>query len=164
MSELLSKIDSDYIFMIMASVSIVILIFVLLMIVISSMRIKVYKNRFINTQIDNQDKDETIEKQQKKLEEIKIVNSKNEQELKEFKKTQKLLTETNTQLEKLHTSTNALHNLQSETKIQLDYKTNLLESLTVKHQILSEKFDTLKDESSKLKINNTRLLVKLQNR
>ncbi len=164
MEEFLSKINNDSIFMIIAAVSTVILIFVLLMVVISSMRIKTYKNRFINSQIDNQEKNEFIEKQQKELENIKILNAKNEQELKEFRQTQKLLTEAMRKLKELQTSSKALHNLQNETKIELDYKIILLETLTQKHQLLTEKFNAIKDENSKLRVNNTRLLVKLQHR
>ena len=101
MDDLLCKINNDSTFMVIAAISVVILIFVLLTVVISSMRIKGYKDRFLNGQIDIQEKDALIENLKSELESIKIRNAKNEQELQLFSQTKEKLKEREEKLEHL---------------------------------------------------------------
>ena len=63
------------------------------------MRVKTYKDRFINTQIDNQEKETQIIELQKELQALKIKEAQNEQELQLFGETKEKLGVTE---EKLH--------------------------------------------------------------
>ncbi len=162
MDDLICKINSDSTYMVIVAIAIVILLFVVLMVVISSMRIKSYKDRFINTEIDNQEKEALIAKLQDELQNAKIRNAQNEQELQQFAQTKEKLKDTESKLEYLQTSGNALEKLQSETRTELDHTLNTLGKLTEEHRVLTEKFETVKEDNNKLHINNARLLTKLE--
>ena len=162
MEDLLCKINNDSTFMVIAAISVVILIFVLLMVVISSMRIKGYKDSYVNAQIDIQEKDALIEKLQTDLGNIKIKNAQNEQELLSFSQTKEKLKDTETKLEHLQTAHTAEQKLQAETRTELDHMLNSHGRLTEEHKVLSKKFETVQDENNKLHVNNARLLMKLE--
>ncbi len=148
--------------MVMAAIAIVILLFVVLMVVISSMRIKSYKDRFINTQIDNQEKEALIATLQNELQDLKIKNAQNEQELQQFAETREKLSDRESKLEHLQTAHNALEKLQSETRSELDHTLNIFGKLTEEHQTLNKKFEAVQEDNNKLHVNNARLLMKLE--
>jgi len=162
MDELLCKINEDSAFMVMIAIATVILLFVVLMIVISSMRIKGYKDRFINIEIDNQEKDALITKLQNELKELQIKNAKNEQLLQLFAETKEKLEETEKRLELLQTTSAALEKLQGETRSELDHTLNMLGKLTEEHETINEKFESLQEDNNKMHVNNARLLIKLE--
>lgn len=162
MNDLICKVNSDSTYMVIVAIAIVILLFVVLMVVISSMRIKGYKDRFINSEIDNQEKEALIVSLQKELQDLKIKNAQNEQELQQFAQTKEKLSDTESKLEQLQISGNALEKLQSETRTELDHTLNTLAKLTEEHRALAEKFEVLQEDNNKLHINNARLLTKLE--
>jgi DNA recombination protein RmuC len=162
MDELLCKMNEDSTFMVMVAIAIVILLFVVLMIVISSMRIKGYKDRFLNTQIDNQEKDLLIDKLQNELKDLQIQNAKNEQELQLFGHTKEKLQETEERFEVLQTTSAALEKLQGETRTELDHTHSMLGKLTEEHETIREKFESLQEDNNKMHVNNARLLIKLE--
>ena len=148
--------------MVIAAIAIVLLLFVVLMVVISSMRIKGYKDRFTNAQIDIHEKDALIEKLQEELQSIKIKNAQNEQELQQFAQTKEKLKDTETKLEHLQKVHNELEKLQSETRSELDHTLNLFGTLSEEHKNLSDKFESVQEDNNKLHVNNARLLMKLE--
>ena len=162
MNDIICKINNDSSYMVMVAIAIVILLFVVLMVVISSMRIKSYKDRFINTEIDNHEKEALIIKLQKELQDLKIRNAQNEQELQQFAQTREKLSDTESKLEHLQTSNNALEKLQSETRSELDHTLNIFGKLTEEHKTLNEKFEAVQEDNNKLHVNNARLLMKLE--
>jgi len=60
MEELIEKISGDPMLMLSAAVAVVVLLFVVLVVVVASMRIKLYKDRYVNVRIDNQEKEKQI--------------------------------------------------------------------------------------------------------
>ncbi len=162
MEEIIARIMSEPALMLLAAISAVILIFVLLVVVISSMRIKVYKDRYININIDNQEKDALLLKLNNELQELKIKNAQDEQELQHYANTKIKLKDTEDKLENLQNSTNELQKLQSETKRDLDHNINDLSKLREEYESLTMKFETIREENNKVQINNARLVMKLE--
>ena len=162
MNDIICKMNNDSTYMVIVAIAIVILLFVVLMVVISSMRIKSYKDRFVNTEIDNHEKEALIDKLQNELQNLKIRNAQNEQELQQFAQTREKLSDTESKLEQLQTSNNALEKLQSETRSELDHTLNILGKLTEEHETLNTKFEAVQEDNNKLHVNNARLLMKLE--
>lgn len=162
MNDIICKMNNDSTYMVIVAIAIVILLFVVLMVVISSMRIKSYKDRFINSEIDNQEKEALIVKLQSELQNLKIRNAQNEQELQQFAQTREKLTDTESKLEHLQKSSNELEKLQSETRSELDHTRNIFGKLTEDHKTLNVKFEAVQEDNNKLHVNNARLLMKLE--
>jgi len=162
MEDLMCKIGSEPTYTFIAAIAVVILLFIVLLVVISSMRIKTYKDRFINTKIDNQEKEAQIAELQKELQELKIVKAQNEQSLQSFAETRKKLSQTEETLATLQRSNNELEKLQGQTLSKLEHITEKYEDLDEGHIALQARFDALQEENSKLHINNARLLMKLE--
>ena len=95
MQELLLKIQNDSTLMLMAGLALVILLVIVLVVVVSAMKVKIYKDRFWNTQIDNKEKTEYISALEHELQAYKIKNASNEQELQQFAETKDALKSTN---------------------------------------------------------------------
>lgn len=162
MDELVSKIGSDSTFMFLSAMAVVILLVIVLVVVVSSMRIKTYKDRFVNTQIDNQEKEKLIFSLQEELQVLKIKNAQNEQELQQFTQTKEKLETTESSLNAMQISRNELEKLQSQTKAKLENIESMYAVLLENHKTFQERFDVLQEENSKLRINNARLLMKVE--
>jgi len=74
MQELLSEIQNNPTLMFISVIALVVLLIIALVVVVSSMRVKTYKDRFINVREDNNDKAERISSLEKELQEYKIKN------------------------------------------------------------------------------------------
>jgi chromosome segregation ATPase len=162
MEELIEKIGSDPILMLSSAIAVVVLIFVVLVVVVASMRVKTYKDRFVNLRADNEEKEKRIVLLENELQEIKIRNAQNEQALEQFSDTKNRLAHTETLLSESRQELGQIQNLQAQTQTQLDNTNMLYESLQEEHRMLKERLDTLNEENSKLRINNARLLMKLE--
>ncbi len=162
MDEFICKISDDSTFMLASAVAVVLALFVVLMVVISSMRIKTYKDRFINLEIDNQEKESLISNLQKEMQEIKIKNAQQEQELSLFAETKKKLATLEEKFESLQNTYHTLEKLQGETRAELDYNIEALAKLKEDHTALLEKYEAVQEDNNKLHVNNARLLMKLE--
>jgi len=162
MEDILCKVGSDPTYSFIAAIAVVIVLFIVLLVVISSLRIKTYKDRFINIQIDNQEKETQINDLQQELQALKITNAQNAQTLESFAETRKKLAQTEEDLSALQKSSNELEKLQSQTLSKLEHTTEKYEDLHENHVALQERFDSVQEENSKLHINNARLLMKLE--
>ena len=162
MDELVSKIGSDPTFMFLSAMAVVILLVIVLVVVVSSMRIKTYKDRFINTQIDNQEKEKLISTLQGDLQVAKIKNAQNEQELRQFSQIKEKLEATEKSLNTVQLSSNELEKLQSQTKAKWENVESMYSALLEEHKTFQERFTVVQEENSKLRINNARLLMKVE--
>jgi len=162
MDDLLKQIGGDSTLMFTAAIALVVLLFIVLLIVITSMRVKSYKDRFINIQIDNQEKEKQIADLQNELQSLKIKNAQNEQELQQFAQTREKLQLTEEGLSKLQHSSNELEKLQGQTQSKLEHMEEKYHDLLQEHTQLQERFEAVQEENSKLHINNARLLMKLE--
>ncbi len=162
MDELIAKIGNDSTLMFTGAISLVVLLFIVLVVVVSSMRVKTYKERFLNVQIDNQEKEKLIAELQKELQVLKIKNAQNEQELQQFAQTKEKLGLTEEALQVSQREANAFEKLQSQTKSKFEHTENMYEKLQSEHKSLQERLESLNEENSKLRVNNARLLMKLE--
>ncbi len=162
MDELIAKIGNDSTLMFTGAISLVVLLFIVLVVVVSSMRVKTYKERFLNVQIDNQEKEKLIAELQKELQVLKIKNAQNEQELQQFAQTKEKLGLTEEALQVSQKEANAFEKLQSQTKEKFEHTENMYEKLQSEHKSLQERLESLNEENSKLRVNNARLLMKLE--
>ena len=162
MDELVTKIGSDSTLMFVGAMALVVLLFIVLVVVVSSMRVKTYKDRFINIQIDNQEKEKLIAELQKELQVLKVKNAKNEQELQQFAQIKEKLSVTEEGLKVSQKEAHELEKLQSQTKAKLENKESMYETLQSEHTALGERLEGLNEENSKLRVNNARLLMKLE--
>ncbi len=162
MNELIEKIQGDSTLMLMAIIAVVVLLVIVLTIVVSAMRVKTHKDRFWNVQVDNKEKAEYIVKLEKELQEYKIKNAKNQQELAQFSETKATLKNTEENFTGLQKNANELEKALSQTQAKLESAVGIYETHMQEHLTLKERFDEVMEENAKYRINNARLLMKLE--
>ncbi len=160
--ETLSTIQNDSTLMLIGGVAIAVLLAIVLVVVVSAMRIKIYKDRFRNMQIDNKEKAQYIGKIEKELQVYKIKDAKNEQELAQFSEIKTTLKTTNESYMLLQSNFNENEKELSQIKAKLEAKEEMYKTLTKEHKNLQERFDTTLEENAKYRTNNARLLMKLE--
>ena len=84
MQALLMKIQNDSTLMLMVGLALVVLLVIVLVVVVSAMKVKIYKDRFWNTKVDNKEKAEYISALEKELQAYKIKNENKKKEMKQF--------------------------------------------------------------------------------
>ncbi len=163
MQALIEKIQNDPVLMLAAAVAAVVLLFVVLVVIVAAMRVKSYKDRFYNTRIDNEEKASMLETLQSELEHYKIRTAQNEQELQRFAETRDILEKTVKELEETRKELNETQNRLHATSAKLDQLRHQYETLKEEEQLLKERLEHVTEENNKLRINNARLLMKLEN-
>ena len=164
MNELITKILGDSTLILMAIIAVVVFLVIVLTIIVSAMRVKTHKDRFWNVQVDNKEKAEYITKLEKELQEYKIKDAKNQQELAHFSETRTTLRTTEENFATLQKNTNELEKELSQTKAKLESAEGIYENLMQEHTTLKERFDGIMEENAKYRINNARLLMKLESK
>ena len=162
MQDLLSKIQNDPTLMFTSVIALVVLLIIALVVVVSSMRVKIYKDRFINVREDNNDKSERISSLEKELQEYKIKNASNEQELQQFSETKDVLNSTKESLSITQKEFTELEKEQNQLSTKLENIQVMYDNLLDEHKTLQERTEHLQEENSKLRINNARLLMKVE--
>ena len=162
MQEWITKFSSDPTWMFIGAMALVILLFIVLVVVVSSMRVKGYKDRFINVQIDNEAKAKEITELQRGLQNLKDQNAKQRHELQAFAQTKESLLTTQKDLEELRRVHGELEKLHSRTEAKLEHTEKAHEQLQEEYHSFQERLDALEEENSKLRVNNARLLTKLE--
>ncbi len=162
MQDLLSKIQNDPTLMFISVIALVVLLIIALVVVVSSMRVKIYKDRFINVREDNNDKSERISSLEKELQEYKIKNASNEQELQQFSETKDVLNSTKESLSTTQKEFTELEKEQNQLSTKLENIQAMYDNLLDEHKTLQERTEHLQEDNSKLRINNARLLMKVE--
>jgi len=162
MNELIEKIQNDPTLMLMAVMAVVVLLVIVLVTLISAMRVKTYKNRWWNTQVDNNEKAEYIFSLESELQSYKIKNASNEQELSQFAETKEILKSANESFLELQGRFNELEKELSQTKAKLESAEAIYEALLVEHKELKDRHEEILEGNSKYRTNNARLLMKLE--
>jgi len=162
MQDLLLEIQNNSTFMFIAGIALVVLLVIVLVIVVSTMRVKTYKDRFINVREDNNDKAERISSLEKELQEYKIKNASNEQELQQFSETKDVLNNTKESLSATQKECTDLEKEQSQLTTKFENLQVMYDHLLDEHKTLQERTEHLQEENSKLRINNARLLMKVE--
>jgi len=163
MQELLEKIENDSMLMFIGGIALAVLLVIVLVIVISSMRVKIYKDRFKNLLFENKEKAEHIAKIEKELQEFKIKDAKNKQELAQFDETKNTLKTANESYLTLQNGYNTNEKELSQIKAKLEATEGMYQSLIKEHENLKERFDVALEENTKYRTTNARLLMKLEN-
>ena len=162
MNELILKIQNDSTLMLMAIIAFVVLLVIVLVVVVSAMRVKTYKDRFWNVQIDNKEKAEYITALERELQSYKIKDAKNQQELAQFMETKATLKSTQENYVMLQKAFNELEKELSQIKAKLESAERIYENLQNQHNALKQAHDELLEINSKYRTNNARLLMKLE--
>ncbi|MBT8343844.1 MAG: DNA recombination protein RmuC, partial [Sulfurovum sp.] len=162
MQELVLKIQNDSTLMLMAGLALVVLLVIVLVVLVSAMKVKIYKDRFWNTNIDNKEKTETISALEHELEAYKIKNASNEQELQQFSETKEILRSTNETLLALQNKHNELEKELSQVKTKLESAEEIHTTLLGEYHTLKERQDSILEDNSRYRTNNARLLMKLE--
>jgi DNA recombination protein RmuC len=135
---------------------------IVLVVVVSAMKVKIYKDRFWNTKVDNKEKAEYISALEHELQAYKIKNASNEQALQQFAETKETLRSTHETLLALQEKYNGLEKELSQTKAQLESAQGVYATLLKEHNTLKDRQDAILEENSKYRTNNARLLMKLE--
>jgi len=162
MNELIEKIQGDPTLMLMAIIAVVVFLVIVLTVIVSAMRVKTYKDRFWNVQVDNKEKAEYITVIERELQAYKIRDAKNQQELAQFSETKETLKSTQEHFVTLQKNFNELEKELSQIKAKLEGAERIYENLVIEHQTLKENYDNLLEINSKYRTNNARLLMKLE--
>jgi DNA repair exonuclease SbcCD ATPase subunit len=162
MNELIQKISSDPLLMLSAAVGVVVVLFVVLVVIIATMRIKTYKDRYVNTALDNKEKKERIDTLEYELQRYQMDNAQQAQLLSQFDETKKRLAQTTDTLAAVRKELADTQSLLARTKAQLESTESMHAALKEEHAELKERLGTLHDENNKLRVNNARLLMKLE--
>lgn len=161
MQETITAIQNDSTLMLIGGIAIAVLLAVVLVIVVSAMRIRVYKDRFKSLFYENKEKAEYIAKLEKELQEYKIKNAKNEQELAQFEETKAILKTANESYLDLQSTYNETEKELSETKAKLEAKEGMYDALEKEHHSLKDRLESVLEENIRHRTNNARLLMKL---
>ena len=162
MNELITKIQDDSTLMLMAIIAVVVLLVIVLTMVVSAMRVKTYKDRFWNIQVDNTEKAEYITAIERELQAYKIKDAKNQQELAQFMETKVLLQTTQENFTALQKNFNELEKELSQIKAKLESAESIYATLLFEHKELKERNHEVLENNSKYRTNNARLLMKLE--
>ncbi len=162
MQELLLEIQNDPTLMFTSVIALVVLLIIALVVVVSSMRVKTYKDRFINVREDNNDKAERISNLEKELQVLTIKNAGNEQKLQQFSETKDVLNSTRESLSTTEKEFTELEKKQSQLITKFENIQAMYDNLLDEHKTLQERTEHLQEDNSKLRINNARLLMKVE--
>ncbi len=162
MNALIAKISGDPVLMLSAAVGAVVILFVVLVVIIATMRVKTYKDRFVNTEIDNIEKEKHIAELEHELKRYQMDNAQQAQLLKAFDDTKSRL---NDALEKFSQTERVLSETQkalARTEAELANANERYDAIKQEHEALQERIETVQEENNRLRVNNARLLMKLE--
>ena len=162
MQELIQKISEDPMLMFAAAVAVVILLFVLLVVIVATMRVRSYRLRFENLRVETVEKAKRIEELQQQCNDVSLKNAQYTQELKQFGDVKERLMAKEKEAEQLHAELSQTKSELSQTQAQLEATKERLAALQEEHKALQERFEEAVEENNKLRINNARLLTKLE--
>jgi len=158
-----SFIQDDTTLLLIGGIALAVLLAIVLVVVISAMRIKVYKERFKNLLFETKDKVKYIRELEKELEIYKIKDAKNEQELVHFDETKTTLNTTKEEFSSLQKSFNETDKELSQIKAKLESSIEAYEKVVAEFAASRERFDEMQEENNKFRTTNARLLMKLEN-
>ncbi len=162
MEDILLKIQNDSTLMLIASMALVILLVIVLIVVIFSTKIKSQSDMLWDLRTHNKEKNNKIEILEQELQNSKIKNTSNEQELQQFAQTKDDLVSKIEELKSTQSEYNTLEKKYAQTTTKLKDTEDIYKKLEEEHAALIERNDLLLEENSKYRLNNTRLLTKLE--
>jgi hypothetical protein len=163
MQELIATIQNDSTLMLIVGVGIAIFLVIFLVLLVSAMRIKVYKDNYRRIHAENIAIAEQRATLEKELKVYKITDQKNKKELQKAAQTiVRLEEDTKGYIALQSTHAKTVKRLkETENKLEASYAK--YKDLELQQADLQERHDGLMGENSKYRSNNARLLSKLEN-
>jgi len=161
MNEIIEKLNSEPLLMLSGAIGVVLVLFVVLTVVLANMRIRTYKNRFHNTQLDNEAKEKKITALQEEIQALQGLNERNKHELEQFDAVKLRLQETELSLKETQDKLAKLEKLQGQTQTKLENSEQMYTTLKEEYGSAKERLELLSEENNKLRVSNARLLIKL---
>jgi len=149
-------------FILFVITAIVLVLIILIVIVSSSMKIKLYKNKILNLDIENKEQHDKLIEMQNSINRLTKQNQTLASQMENFISTTAKLKETKDAFFKLQKEYQDLKVLQEETFINLTKTKEMYETLSKEHSALLKKMEVLQYVNNKLQLNNTNLLMKLE--
>jgi len=162
MQEFITKLQNDSTMMLIAGIALVVLLVIVLIVVIFSAKAKTLADRLWDSNVLHKEKDMKIALLEEELQEYKIKNASNEQELAQFAETKEILKRTNESFSGLQKNYNEREKELSQIKVKLESVERMYARLSDEHKDLQERHLALQEENSKFRTNNARLLMKLE--
>ena len=162
MQEILLRFQNDSTLLLIAGISLVILLVIVLIVVIFSTKIKTLSDKLWDSNESHKTKNIKIEILEKELQVLKIRNASNEQELQQFAETKGILGSKEELLATIRGRYNELKKEQTQTKAKLESIESMYANLLLEHKSLQSRNESLTEENSRYRINNARLLTKLE--
>ncbi len=161
--EIIGNMQNDSTMMLVGGVAIAILLAIVLVIVVSTMRVISYKNRFKNLLIENKEKATYITELENELQVYKIKDKKNKQDLAQFDDTKKKLKDANDMYRSLQNKFAQNEKELEQSKKMLKAKEEQYDALVQEYESATERYSEALEENTKYRTTNARLLMKLEN-
>lgn len=163
MQEIIQMVENDSVAMLFAIIAGVVLLIIFLVLLVSFLKVKSYKDKFWNLEIDNVEKEESIDTLRQDLQNYILLTTSQEEDLKDFERTKQKLTDTAQSLKALKSDFNALKKEFSKKSTQFNTLSTVYQDLEKEYRALEDNYQKLNSDNSKLNMNNARLLRKLEN-
>ncbi|MDQ7047384.1 MAG: type II secretion system protein [Sulfurovum sp.] len=163
MQKFLEIIQNDSSLMLFTLIALIVFMVIVLVVIISSMRIKTYKNRYWNIEIDNKEKIAYIEQIEEDLQAYKIQNASDTQSLLQFDETKEILKSNTEDFLLLQGEYNEREKELSQVRAKLEGAESLYILLSNDYKELQSHNRRIQEENNKSHINNARLLMKIEN-
>jgi predicted nucleic acid-binding Zn-ribbon protein len=157
----LVQVQNDSAAMLISGIALVILLIIVLIIVVSAMRVKTHKDRFCEVLTDNKKKAENLVSLGQEVQDLKVKDTKSEQELVDFAETKDTLNEAKTAYVSLQKRASKINKELQKTKISLEDAKDELENIRREYKILKDNHGAAQEDNVKYRTNNVRLLMKL---
>ena len=162
MEEIFQTIQNDSTLMFVAGIAAVVLLIIVLVVVIFSTKAKTLSEKLAESLEVDRVKSIKIEALEKELQNAKIVNASQAQELQHFAQVKEDLASKIEYIGTLQTENGTLEKELSQTQTKLENLEAIHENLVEEHKLLQERFEQLQEDNHKYQVNNARLLMKLE--
>jgi len=162
MQDFILRIENDSTLMMIAGMALVVLLVIVLIVVIFSTKVKSQSDKLWDYKELDKTKSLKIEMLEKELQALQIRNAGNEQELQQFNQVKEELALKIEQMHALQAKHNTLEKAYSHIESKLESMEDAYAKLKEEHKTLQERHEELLEENSKHRINNARLLTKLE--
>jgi DNA recombination protein RmuC len=162
MEEIFQTIQNDSTLMFVAGIAAVVLLIIVLVVVIFSTKAKTLSERLAESLEVDRVKSIKIEALEKELQDARITNASQAQELQHFTQVKEDLASKIERIGTLQTENGTLEKELSQTQTKLENLEEMHENLVEEHKLLQERFEQLQEDNHKYQVNNARLLMKLE--
>ncbi|SFV57851.1 DNA recombination protein RmuC [hydrothermal vent metagenome] len=162
MQEIFQTVQNDSTLMLIAGIAAVVLLIIVLVVVVFSTKAKTLSDRLAESQALDKVKNSKIETLEKALQETKISNAAQFQELQHFAQVKKELADKIELIGTLQSANGILEKELSQTQTKLENLENIYANISEEYKTLQEHFTHLQEDNHKYQVNNARLLMKLE--